>query len=65
VEVDGPTGRDVRERRPVVEEENQSGALAEVSGGRPGADEAVGLGEDLGRERRPIPGDRPRHGTLP
>jgi hypothetical protein len=50
VKGDGPAGGDVRERRPVVEEEDQPGALAEVSGGRPGADEAVGLGQELGRE---------------
>src|SRR5262245_5678820 len=42
VKGDGPAGRDVGEGRPVVQEEDQPGPLAEVGGGRPGADEAIG-----------------------
>jgi len=50
VKFDAEAGLDVGERGQFVKEQGEAGALPQVSGGGPAADEGPSLVEELGRE---------------
>ena len=65
MQVETSGGRRIGERRVLVEEQDQMGALPEVRGRRASAGESPGSGEELLREGRAMERRRAGHETIP
>jgi hypothetical protein len=64
MEFDASAGLDVGEQGAVVQEQDEASPLAEVSGGGAAAQEAPGLGEEVGRETGTVGRQRAGHETI-